>query len=318
MEEPAGPSNKCIFCENYANSREDIFPNWINGAFEMPDGWSYDKLILSIGSKQKPPQGKIATKQTAVRCVCKPCNNGWMSQLENEVKPILTPLMNGHCFKLEPQDQLTLARWVCLKAVCYDANPRASSPPLSSEQARTTIQGGVSELVVGRAPENWTVWLGTYPRTALFSCMPFAIADESRRSPASIFTFTMCIGFTVLTVQGRTGDWAPSLFERPLGYDLSDSQQDHSPPMVTLYPPRPGPIEIPLSRSLAPLELCAALTVGLPQPYENDEVERVRSFIRSHEEERLCANCDEVHARYPVADLPIRPSNRVGLPHARN
>ena len=123
MDEPAPPKKNCIFCEEPSASKEDIFPNWFDGAFQLPDGWTYDNLVLSIGSKQKAPQTKIATKQTSVRCVCEGCNNGWMSQLENQVKPILTPLMNGHAFDLDLDDQLTLARWVCLLSLIHISEP---------------------------------------------------------------------------------------------------------------------------------------------------------------------------------------------------
>jgi hypothetical protein len=30
-----------------------------------------------------------------VRVVCGPCNSGWMSQLQNQAKPFLTPLFEG-------------------------------------------------------------------------------------------------------------------------------------------------------------------------------------------------------------------------------
>jgi hypothetical protein len=30
-----------------------------------------------------------------VKCVCEPCNNGWMRELEEKVRPLITPLIQG-------------------------------------------------------------------------------------------------------------------------------------------------------------------------------------------------------------------------------
>ena len=49
-----------------------------------------------------------------VKRVCKSCNNGWMSRLENDVQPILRPMMtaSGGTISLSPNDQEVLARWI--------------------------------------------------------------------------------------------------------------------------------------------------------------------------------------------------------------
>ena len=55
--------------------------------------------------------------------VCRPCNTGWMSQIDNLTQPILTPLLktNAHPRTLSPVDCATLASWMTVKSVVLDS-----------------------------------------------------------------------------------------------------------------------------------------------------------------------------------------------------
>jgi hypothetical protein len=46
-----------------------------------------------------------------VRDVCGPCNNGWMSRLEDTAKRVLTPFVLGHDGTIQPADQAALTAW---------------------------------------------------------------------------------------------------------------------------------------------------------------------------------------------------------------
>ena len=45
------------------------------------------------------------------KCVCATCNNGWMSNLEGTIKPILTPLFYGRFTQLCEKEQLFVSIW---------------------------------------------------------------------------------------------------------------------------------------------------------------------------------------------------------------
>jgi hypothetical protein len=49
--------------------------------------------------------------KTKVRHVCRTCNHGWMSNLEGEAKPILTPMLLGQPTELPVAAQATVATW---------------------------------------------------------------------------------------------------------------------------------------------------------------------------------------------------------------
>lgn len=85
-----------------------------------------------------------------VRRVCKACNERWMGRLEEEVKPVLVPLMQGGAAGLYAQDCVTLARWFFQKAVIMDVFYRENrSHSFSPEEraafmASATIPAGFS------------------------------------------------------------------------------------------------------------------------------------------------------------------------------
>lgn len=72
-------------------------PHLVSTSVVRPDGtvvWS-ETVKEPFVSKKDPRFVEIAV-------VCKGCNNGWMSRLQNQVKPILTQLMDGGWPPLTP------------------------------------------------------------------------------------------------------------------------------------------------------------------------------------------------------------------------
>ncbi len=107
----------CIFCgavltnsslnQSASRTKEHVYARWFR------DYVVNDKIKMFISD------GKTTTfcRQTELekfwnRSVCKSCNNGWMSRLEEEVDPILDKLKSGTDFNLLSLGEVeTLARW---------------------------------------------------------------------------------------------------------------------------------------------------------------------------------------------------------------
>ena len=53
--------------------------------------------------------------------VCKRCNTGWMSDLEGDAAPIITPMLAGQKVLLGDREQTILARWLVKTAMVYQA-----------------------------------------------------------------------------------------------------------------------------------------------------------------------------------------------------
>jgi hypothetical protein len=73
-----------------------------------------------ISHRHKPKQGDLRT--TLIRAVCRQCNNGWMSKIENAAKPFLKPLIVGEAITLSESETEVLARWITVKCMVLEHN----------------------------------------------------------------------------------------------------------------------------------------------------------------------------------------------------
>ncbi|MER3424998.1 MAG: hypothetical protein C4293_18980 [Nitrospiraceae bacterium] len=56
--------------------------------------------MRTYGFGQPPKDRIVAHSAQKVGNVCATCNNGWMSRLEDDLKPILTPMIIGNSISL--------------------------------------------------------------------------------------------------------------------------------------------------------------------------------------------------------------------------
>jgi hypothetical protein len=89
-----------------------------------------------------------------VRVVCRTCNTGWLSDLEEELKPTLTKLIYGDSFSLSPWTQKRLATWAVKTAMTAEF----LHPPTAA------ISFDLREhLRLHREPHpEFDVWIGCY------------------------------------------------------------------------------------------------------------------------------------------------------------
>jgi hypothetical protein len=117
---------ECAFCSSTAAlSLEHVVSDWMNALFPG------ENVHL------RSAKGKVNTWITqdkidwTARTVCKPCNSGWMSGIEGQVKPILTHMIVGDPNPLEitPQVASGIARWVFKTCVVLDyVHHRGAAP----------------------------------------------------------------------------------------------------------------------------------------------------------------------------------------------
>jgi len=102
-----------------------------------------------------------------VRSVCRDCNLGWMSTLEQESKPIIGPLLHGSDI-VAPMDitqQSVVARWAVKTAMVGETI--APAPPKSGGYFYTRDE--CERLrVTSSIPLKTAVWLGKFSGVGLF------------------------------------------------------------------------------------------------------------------------------------------------------
>lgn len=70
----------CLFCDKPANTLEHVWPQWI-----LPIAKNRNPITQKLGdSPSVQHQGDFK-----IKCICKCCNNGWMSDLEAKLQPLL-------------------------------------------------------------------------------------------------------------------------------------------------------------------------------------------------------------------------------------
>jgi hypothetical protein len=108
----------CIFCDSRANSNEDVFPKWVIKLLRKHD----DEIVpMKTHRLQQPPKEYLTAESAlTVGNVCEGCNNGWMSRLENDVKPIFSPMILGASTTLTASQQRQITVWLTKTAMMFD------------------------------------------------------------------------------------------------------------------------------------------------------------------------------------------------------
>jgi hypothetical protein len=169
------PQKKCIFCGKGGEpgnrmSDEHLWSDWMGQYFNRTPGDEYYEFKTNVQAKQrfksdpsflKVKQGSANTKKFHV--VCSKCNREWMSEYENAVIPILTPMLLGQKIALDEQMRRRLVAWLVLKLLVAEHHAQADHPadPIFSEQHRTdfmdngTIPDGIRIWVAKCGRGNW-------------------------------------------------------------------------------------------------------------------------------------------------------------------
>jgi hypothetical protein len=143
-------ARQCLFCSNPANTGEHLFSDWI-----LEELKSTEPIRISIGSR--PPVWKDGV-EIIVNCVCGDCNSTWMSDLENENKSHMLPMMHSKRVELDPAQQKLLARWAILKSVVMEATNRKREVFYGVGERKGLMPPSPS------LPNSTLVWIGRFSR----------------------------------------------------------------------------------------------------------------------------------------------------------
>lgn len=104
----ANMKRACIFCgSNKELTCEHVFPDWLSALF--------NKNIKGINKVQGGRLNRTwqsSLFQNKIKAICKTCNNGWLSDIESNVKDILIKIAFTYdAHNLTSEDQRKLAIW---------------------------------------------------------------------------------------------------------------------------------------------------------------------------------------------------------------
>src|SRR5579883_3043438 len=162
-------TKRCLFCGRVlppkriknAKSDEHIIPQWLMdhlGLRTMPvTGMRWD-----VPSRQVIEHKQHAVRKFVSVGVCAGCNGGWMSQLENQAKPLLTRLIAdpNELPKLTEQERYVIARWTLKTAAALNA---ASFGNPANPLDRPVPREHLKPLALGSFPDEVVVFAGGCP-----------------------------------------------------------------------------------------------------------------------------------------------------------
>lgn len=154
MRKPAG---KCIFCGQGNLSKEHLWPQW---SFEyLPKFRSHttieQRFTYSVKNDPDPDsikrerQGQTWSK--TLRVVCVSCNTGWMSQIEEQAKEILVPLITAHSHEVSKASLILLSQWIALKIMISEQN--YPSEVVTPQEERSAFKETLA------IPPNFKIWI---------------------------------------------------------------------------------------------------------------------------------------------------------------
>jgi hypothetical protein len=141
----------CVFCgrTDAKITKEHVLPNWISTLFpSIIEGTA--QMVKEDGSVHSFPMRAF---QQQVRVVCKPCNEGWMNDLETSVKDLLGPMIrHGRATRLARFEQKQFAMWAIKTAMMLNY--------LYPRQQRVVPDTQLTDFYAAKAPlSTHSVWI---------------------------------------------------------------------------------------------------------------------------------------------------------------
>jgi hypothetical protein len=125
---PANSTKACLMCQRSGHAKmtkEHVWPQWLGTVVgHGEDGEKVDTHVhqnAPSGRKERTWTGAGPTNLT-INDVCSVCNNGWLSELENHVKPFLSVMAPGLRQLSVSADELRwLGRWAVKTSMVLEA-----------------------------------------------------------------------------------------------------------------------------------------------------------------------------------------------------
>jgi hypothetical protein len=242
---------QCIFCENPADSREHYVPDWILQSINI-------KVEVARSVGDFPPVWFSNPRQNMkVRSVCEDCNLGWMTTLEQESKPIISPFLHGSdvATPMDRTQQSVIARWAVKTAMVGETI--APPPPKIGRYFYTRDECERLRLT-SSLPRKTAVWLGKFSGLGLFG-RGTHVWDNAKGNPIQqpgihghIFTLVL----NHLTIQVLTVHVLPEDDTTSLPVDQNDAPcGDWNDLTVTVWPIL-GTVWYPPTRIFSESETC--------------------------------------------------------------
>jgi hypothetical protein len=185
----------CGFCGAEGQSKEHLWAGWLARAILESRAQSgmktFEQQVERAGRVSSFPKKDL---EHTVRMPCEPCNNGWMSDLENEVKLFLTDMaFRGQKTLLDEARQLSLVRWVVKTAMVNEFTGAVAEHKYFTESERRAFRERFA------MPANLWIWLARYDGVLPLHSLQIR-APKGTHTPPTLYSLTFGSNFFVVQV----------------------------------------------------------------------------------------------------------------------
>ena len=192
----------CAFCERQPLTEEHLFPDWLRTVIPRKGTPKYGVQFTEIdrvtpeelvtNEEFRKFQGHMGNKTFKV--VCADCNNGWMSQIEEDAKQILTALIVGEPIVLGAKEQRILIKWAILKSIIGEYIAKIEDRAIRATERHRFFeqQWPTAEWKVWIARNNAPGWHFRFLRDGIFT------GNKSRQVPVNPLKNTV---YSILAVE---------------------------------------------------------------------------------------------------------------------
>ena len=136
---------QCLFCDNTANSREHVWPNWI-----LQQVTERTPIRMKMVKNVKQP---LPNPERKFKALCNSCANGWIRELDELNCPLVRNLMQDVTLSLDSLQQSHIARWAIKMSMIRDFIRRRQRPLFFSQAEREQLR------LANNWPMHTVVWL---------------------------------------------------------------------------------------------------------------------------------------------------------------
>lgn len=244
-------ARKCIFCGNYLRgqqkSKEHIFPQWLQEHQGLGGEQLYQTRYTTEGRIDNVRECTFHTHVSGL--ICKKCNTDWMSELERQAKPLLTPLLDdtfkGH---LRQNDCQIIAQWLFKTALTLHSVSQREAKLIPAEHYTTfyetrAIPAGVLISIAHFEGEGDLFWI----ENQAWRGRPRGVSTEKLNA---YFKQTYTITLRVGHLAWRVHYWPVWPKENGAPFKVFEYQGNS---IRHVYPVGPGGISWPPAESISDL-----------------------------------------------------------------
>jgi hypothetical protein len=203
----------CGFCQKPNKiSNEHVFGQWLTALLTSGEATGFRHELRRPGHKSVVRES--VSLDTQVRMPCRPCNEGWMNDLEKAMQRVLPPLIrNGDGVRLSIETQAAIAAWAVKTAMVVEF--------LRPRDIQYFTPNDRLSLMVNRVPTGDMgahVWIGAFvgPNDGMRSS-----ASRLSSAPHGADAYELLVALRKLLVQVfvKRGSATNDIYVRPGDWD---------------------------------------------------------------------------------------------------